>query len=276
MTSTPQSHDERSYLERVRDLRDAYPALTNFVEKMGDPKDEDRKLVQRCHLDRFGRLPGRCALLTFLDRTVQHKDFLAPKELDAHFETTRANSETENARRLFILEDLEPAWVDVLGVHLGVDPLVFAEQMNTWNFTDSKSIPACVLPSMVDPSTSFTLKYYEIRALTETPVDWMRNQVTFAVNRRRYESWRDIDTNNFTNKWRHAFVRRCASFWTNEHHREKGWDGEWDSPPRHRSRIRGQLMRRSRYSCRPCFRKLPLPGAQTCASQWFGSATCSG
>ena len=70
---------------------------------------------------------------------------------------------------MFILEDMEPDYVDALGHHLGVDPLVFSEHMNTWNFTDSWSIPHRGLPS-----TSVTMSLY-VNPLFEydCPIDEM-------------------------------------------------------------------------------------------------------
>jgi hypothetical protein len=141
-------------------------------------------------------------------------------------------SRKEKRRRLFILEDIEPDYVDALGHHLGVDPMVFSEQMNTWNFTDSWSIPFRGLPSMSVPGHSFTLRYYELRTLFDpASVEVLSMQFSFAINRRRYERWRDIDVPSLGKPdRRHAFVRRCASFWTSQdvptdEDDEVGWDG---------------------------------------------------
>jgi hypothetical protein len=116
-----------------------------------------------------------------------------------------------------------------------VDPLVFSEQMNTWNFTDSWSIPHRGLPSMSIPGQSFTLRYYELRTLLDPKsVDVLSLQTPLAVNRRRYERWRDIDIPSLGKPdRRHAFVRRCASFWTSQNSLPDGtpdglgWDGEF-------------------------------------------------
>lgn len=80
---------------------------------------------------------------------------------------------------------------------------------------------------MVRPAEAFTMRYYEFRQLTQRhSIKTMMNQMTFAVNRRRYERWRDVDTESFETKWRHAFVRRCASFWSNQRDGDVGWDGK--------------------------------------------------
>lgn len=182
-------------------------------------------------------------MLQFEDDEVsiptEHKDgFASPEALRRYMQENPANeSRRHNKRRLFILEDLESDYVDALGAHLGVDPLVFCEQMNTWNFTDSRSIPYRGLPSMTDPSRSFTLRYYEFRTLEDPmSVGSLSIQMTFAVNRRKYEKWRDIDLPSFGNSesdHRHGFIRRCASFWTSQEQPSatgqptKGWDGAY-------------------------------------------------
>lgn len=219
---------EYPYLESLTGLQHAYPPLRSFLPQVQNRGDEGRRLVQDTFLKRFGRLPGRCTLLTFTERAVQSLDFLTPEHLDEYldeFPTLNSTGNVASHCRLWILEDLEPAWIDVLGRRLGVDPLVFSEQMNTWNFTNSESIAARIPPSMVQPSKSFTIRYYEFRQLTNPDsISALSNQTTFAANRRRYERWRDVDTESFRNRYRHGFIRRCASFWTNQTDGKDGWD----------------------------------------------------
>ena len=52
------------------------------------------------------------------------------------------NDVSKNRRRLFILEDLEPKFVDRLGEHLDVDPLIFSSQMNTWYVMSTELLQA--------------------------------------------------------------------------------------------------------------------------------------
>lgn len=216
------------YIERLKQLQHAHPALKSFVKNVQNHEDEGRKVVQKEYLDRFGRLPGRCTLLTFNEAHVTTQEFLQPEQLDEYltrFPALASNESDKDRCRLWILEDLEPVWMDILGQRLGVDPRVFSEQASTWNFTDAKTVTTRLPPSMVKPEKFFTLRYYEFRRVEDVDaIDSMRNQMTFAVNRRRYERWRDVDTKNFKNKWRSAFVRRCASFWTNQSSTRKGWD----------------------------------------------------
>ncbi|KAI9685017.1 MAG: hypothetical protein M1822_005409 [Bathelium mastoideum] len=46
------------------------------------------------------------------------------------------------------------------------------------------------------------------------------------MNHRRLERWHDVDSPNFKCHWRHSFVRRCASFWSNQCTSTSGWDGK--------------------------------------------------
>lgn len=228
----------RPYLQHLERLQYAFPPVQSFLKKISDV-DEGRKLVEKYYRKRPPALegvPGRCVCLEFEDDKVTvlntHPDgFASPADLARYLSRNPAKASRQaKKRRMFVLEDLEPDYVDVLGFHLGVDPLVFSEQMNTWNFTDSTSIPHRSLPSMSTPKQSFTLRYYEIRTLHDArSIGDLTFQMTFAINRRRYERWRDIDLKLSGNKdKRHGFIRRCASFWTSQEgdKEDEGWDGE--------------------------------------------------
>lgn len=115
---------------------------------------------------------------------------------------------------------------------LRVNPVIFSEQMNTWNSTDSQSDPFRSLASLRSPKTLFTLRYYEIRTLDdEDSVRTDKNQMTHAINRRKIERWRDVDLPSVEPDKRHALVRRCMSFWTAEENEDieegSSWDGEY-------------------------------------------------
>lgn len=230
--------ERKPYLQCLETLENAFPALKTFLEKLANKKEAGREAVSNYYKIKGQRIPGRCFCLIFHDSSVTVVDeggFESPATLRAYLEKNPATqSRNDKQRRLFILEDMEPDYVDALGHHLGVDPLVFSEQMNTWNFTDSWSIPHRGLPSMSIPGQSFTLRYYELRTLFDPKsVDVLSLQMSFAINRRRYERWRDIDIPSLgTPDRRHAFVRRCASFWTSQDLTpsgstdDLGWDGK--------------------------------------------------
>lgn len=232
----------KPYLQCLESLKNAFPALKSLLEKLTDENDLGREVVKMYYQREYQREPGRCYCLKFEESSVslvKENGFESPAALRAYLEKNPAKDsrEVKKHRRLFILEDMEPDYVDALGHHLGVDPLVFSEHMNTWNFTDSWSIPHRGLPSMSVPEQSFTLRYYELRTLFDPhSIDVLNLQMAFGVNGRRYERWRDIDVPSAGKPdRRHAFVRRCASFWTSQDPIKKeddpsddalGWDGK--------------------------------------------------
>jgi hypothetical protein len=240
-TETYPSFMNKPYLRCLGTLEDAFTALKSFLEKLANEGEPGRQAVNDHYKRAHHRAPGRCYCLEFKDNevsVVEEGVFESSSALRAYLKKkTATKSREEKNRRLFILEDMEPDYVDALGHHLGVDPLVFSEQMNTWNFTDSWSIPHRGLPSMSIPGQSFTLRYYELRTLLHPKsVDVLSLQTSFAVNRRRYERWRDIDVPSLGKPdRRHAFVRRCASFWTSQNSpsdgktEDLGWDGQFST-----------------------------------------------
>jgi hypothetical protein len=221
--STPPRFPGKPYLQRLESLGNAFPALRVFLDKLANETERGRESVKEYYKTKHKRGPGRCYCLKFENdnsvSVVKDAGVDSPATLKSYLEKNPASiSRANNQRRLFILEDMDPEYVDILGYHLGVDPLVFSEQMNTWNFTDSWSIPYRGLPSMATPEQSFTLRYYELRTLFDPKsVDVLSLQMSFATNFRRYERWRDIDVPSAgPPDRRHAFVRRCASFWTSQ------------------------------------------------------------
>jgi hypothetical protein len=236
----------KPYLQCLESLENAFPALKSFLEKLTNEEDDGRKVIRKYYQRTPQRGPGRCYCLKFEESSVcrvQENGFESSAALREYLEKDPAKEsrEVKKHRRLFILEDMEPDYVDALGHHLGVDPLVFSEHMNTWNFTNSWSIPHRGLPSMSVPEQSFTLRYYELRTLFDhKSIGILSSQMTFAVNRRRYERWRDIDVPSAGQPdRRHAFVKRCASFWTSQDPMPKeddpsndapGWDGKLPDP----------------------------------------------
>jgi hypothetical protein len=215
----------KPYLSALHSLQSSYPAFKSFLRKLGNENDEGRTVVREHYNADHGRGPGRCFCLIFDDEKVSllpgyEAGFKTPERLEQYLQSKSAEqSRNEDKKcRLFILEDMEPAYVEALGHHLGVDPLVFSEQMNTWNYNDSWSIGARGLPSLHAPEQSFTLRYYELRSLKKPQsIDALTLQMTFAVNRRRYERWRDVDVpSSGKPDRRHGFVRRAVSFWTSQ------------------------------------------------------------
>jgi hypothetical protein len=127
------------YLAQLADLQRSYPALKSLLLKLhnhGD-RDEGRRLVAQRYekLDRGIGRAGRCAVLTFEETKVCERMFCSSDDLAEYFkEHPPGLATTKNVRRVYILEDMEPSLVDVLGQQLDVDPLIYSEQLNSWNY----------------------------------------------------------------------------------------------------------------------------------------------
>lgn len=119
------------YLQQLEKIEHAYPALRSLLNKLRNTSDEGRRLVAKRYesAQHFGGLPGRCAVVTFHDDSVSHNKFFTPAELRDYFAASEKEASAAERRRLFILEDLHPGFVDVLGQELAVNPLLFSEQM---------------------------------------------------------------------------------------------------------------------------------------------------
>lgn len=127
---------EFPYLQKLERLQASFPALKSALDKLRNSGDVGRQMVAA----RYSRnaisegVPGRCAVLTFSPESVHLEGiFESPDLLDQYLSDNPVEKDgCKSRRRLFILEDLEPRFVDRLGEHLDVDPLVFSSQMNTW------------------------------------------------------------------------------------------------------------------------------------------------
>ena len=108
-------------------------------------------------------------------------------------------------------------YIEVLGSHLHVDPVVFARQVKCGTFdiyNDVRDIP--LLSSHPTSKESFHLRYYELRYFE----DGINSFELRCTNQRRKIS---------ISRWNGEFdgvgiVRRNANFWSRLNE-EKGWDG---------------------------------------------------
>jgi hypothetical protein len=128
-----------SYLKGLLELSIGYPAINGFLKRTGD--SEPHRVVREEYKKRYRSIPGRCVLLTFHETRVEHQFFATPAELAAFLDEHISERGTRPCR-LWVLEDLELPWVDVLGGRLCMDPLVFSEQTNTFNFTGTEHPPS--------------------------------------------------------------------------------------------------------------------------------------
>lgn len=129
--SAPLSLKDFPYLQRLERLQTAYPALKSLLNKLKNHQDEGRRLVAQhyANLKLHGGSPGRCAIITFKGDDADHEEFDSAEALNKYFTKPSAQDASSNGeatvpteneasvprRRLFILEDMDPAMVDVLG-----------------------------------------------------------------------------------------------------------------------------------------------------------------
>ena len=158
-----------------------------------------------------------------------------PEDLRIHFGKLKISNQDNNACFLYILEDLIPEFIDLLGNELGADPHVFVEQKIAWYFTVIQSIARRQLVSLNRPDRSFTLRYHELRkpdSSSKKDLTVSSNHMTFAVNRRLYEPSIVVGSASIPTEDPVALVRRCASFWTSQRSPAKnekpkvGWNAE--------------------------------------------------
>ena len=220
------------YLSRAESLKNAYPPLIQLFDKLSEFNDQGRQIVDSTYKNEYRLSPGRCALLEFGDTSISHTHFDLPGDLRLHFQKLKASNQDTGACRLYVLEDLHPEFIEVLGDNLGVDPHVFAEQTNAWYFTDVRSIAHRQLASLNRPEESFTLRYHELRKPDpecRNDLTVLSHQMSFAINRRLYEPWIVVESPSMPTDDSVALVRRCASFWTSQKKNDSskaGWNGE--------------------------------------------------
>jgi hypothetical protein len=114
-------------------------------------------------------------------KQVLRRDFTSTADLSAHLKelaaeereanlqakdsSSKVGPETSPTGRIYIMEDLAPDYVAVLGDHFHMDPKFFMNQERTTIFglshQGSQQTPC--LPSLVDPEKLFLMKYYELR-----------------------------------------------------------------------------------------------------------------
>ena len=112
----------KPYLQCLESLENAFPALKSFLEKLTNKNDDGREVVKRHYQRKHQRGPGRCYCLRFEESSasvVKENGFGSPAALREYLEKNPAKKsrEVKKHRRLFILEDMEPDYVDALGHH---------------------------------------------------------------------------------------------------------------------------------------------------------------
>ncbi|KAI9649519.1 hypothetical protein NHQ30_002097 [Ciborinia camelliae] len=201
---------EGPYLEFIKKLKSRNPSICK-----PDPKNQ-----------RIGSRVGtsRSVVLNVCsDHTVQSQHFINISELKSHFKQRAEDDgkgKPNKIRRVYILEGLDPRFVEAYGSYFFMDPMFFARQeRNTvWDmgdiqegFSDTPS-----LPSLDNPEKCFRLKYREMRKFGSD-----------------FNNWRMICGTSGSHiagigfQWKLdcvAAVERKCSFWFSDTFDGQGWD----------------------------------------------------
>ena len=147
------------------------------------------------------------------------RDFQDPAALESYIEARNdVASAAGNSRRLFLVEGLEPRLTGVLGQCFDIDPMLIVRQQRTasWEpYHRSGNTPT--LPSLLEPSRTFHIPYYELRYYPQglpDQLDW-----------RCADSGRQISSSRMPGTFdRVGIVDRKVSYWSQKYE-DHGWDG---------------------------------------------------
>ena len=147
------TREKPTYIDVVNTLTHRFPILfyvADFVKRqIGQPV-----------------YPVRAAVLEVTESEVRKIDF-GGKDKESSYNKLHAylsSSSSDCQHRLYIIEDLDAAFIELLGAYLNVDGTVFGSQIRDTHFSGGwEHGHQPQLPSFQDPRASFTLRYYEAR-----------------------------------------------------------------------------------------------------------------
>ena len=167
------SNASQVYLERISNLCTRFPNLTllNKTLSAAQPTIRGRIIV----LEFISKVPdqlGNTDTNVISDYVSSH-EFLCPGELAAYLNAgpnTGIHYNYPYPSRLFLVEDLVPAFINTLGEHFEIDPAFFAGHLASanWLGTVEEGGATPRLPSSIPKISGFkgqkfwTLMYYEI------------------------------------------------------------------------------------------------------------------
>jgi hypothetical protein len=200
---------EGPYLDYITKMNDLNPGI-------GNPDPKNKYIGSRVGQSRSVVLEVKP------DRTWSCETFKNALEVKTHFkERSNRNSEQSTGlhQRIYILEGLDPNYVEAYGSYFFMDPRFFVrqERNDLWNLGDLESDihDTFPLPSLIDPDKYFRIKYREVRQFGPQLKDW---RTTCAL------TGRHIAAIGFEGRLDSiGAVARKFSFWSKE-----GKNGSWD------------------------------------------------
>lgn len=203
--------EKSTYLGLVQSLAHRFPNLvhlTSFVE---------RQLRQPVY-------PVHAAVLEFRDDEVRKINF-DDKDGESGYEKLQAylsSSSSDCQHRLYLLEDLDASFIELLGAYLNIDGTVFASQIRDTHFSGEwEHGHQPKLPSFHDPNKSFTLRYYEARYFGDYHMHELSSSVRTVGNIPRHVTFGKGKSRYYTGQV--GLIRRNTSFWSRVES-----DGSWN------------------------------------------------
>lgn len=197
-----------SYLGNARKQSARFPCMNQFFS------DWERFAPNRLPLPLSSwHTTSRCGALEFVrDKQPKFVDLSDSADLRDYLENI--NAETPCHNRLFLIEDLNESSLELLGSALQIDPVVLADQLFAYHFSQNYTVPHRTLPSLTHASKSFTLRYYELRETDDRLAESQTHRRrTFARSSRLIERWRDLATRRGLRESHVDVIRHNVSFW---------------------------------------------------------------
>lgn len=155
---------EGPYLDLISNMGNINPGILS-----PDPKNENIG-------SRIGQ--SRSVLLEIKPdgKTWSCTAFGAVAELRDYFKTRKVQQMRSEFSRIYMLEGLDPEYVEAFGSQFGIDPMFFIgqERQELWRRRDLEyhiDDPSS-LPSAVRPDKQFRVKYREVREFGPQLTDW--------------------------------------------------------------------------------------------------------
>lgn len=162
---------------------------------------------------------GKVAMLQFFnDRMPARTDFSDPEKLECYLSQDTVEPAETCLRRLFIIEGYDPDLIGVFGEHFQINPglLVRQQRTATWESYHRSGNTPC-LPSLLNPSQSFCIPYYELHHFPQGLPD--------SLGWRSADGCRQISLSRMPGTFdRVGIVDRKASYWSRITE-IGGWDG---------------------------------------------------
>lgn len=218
MLEKPRTMEQRmpqqgSYLDQANKLGDRFPCLNQFFADWYRfaPEKLPRPQVQGPAISR-----GRVGVLEFVrEKQPQFVDLSDPRKLRDYLNGDCPRNSCKN--RLFLLEDLDETYLELLGAALSINPNVLADHLFAYHFSQNHTISHRTLPSLTDPTKSFTLRYYELRETDDRRAERQTfGRRTFARASRQIERWQDLPRRPGHGERYVDVVRHNVSFWCDE------------------------------------------------------------